>query len=123
MSDLTIPPNFFILHRTFLSSPDIHHLDWMDIALNIFGFIPFGLVTAAYVLQARPMSTAGAALVATIIGATTSLMIELLQAYLPSRDSSLLDFINNVLGTGLGALMINIPAIFDIFAFIPRSEA
>ena len=69
------------------------------------------------------MSTAGAALVATIIGATTSLMIELLQAYLPSRDSSLLDFINNVLGTGLGALMINIPAIFDIFAFIPRSEA
>jgi VanZ family protein len=123
MSNLTIPRNFAILNRTFLSGPDIHHIEWMDIALNIFGFIPFGFVTAAYVLQARPMSSASAALVATIIGAATSLMIELLQAYLPSRDSSLLDFINNALGAGLGALMINIPAIFDFFAFIPRSGA
>ena len=123
MSNLTIPRNFAIVHRAFLSGPDIHHLEWMDIALNIFGLIPFGFATAAYVLQARPMSTASAALVATIIGATTSLMIELLQAYLPSRDSSLLDFINNVLGTGLGALMINIPTISDFFALFPRSEA
>jgi VanZ family protein len=119
MPDLTIPQKFYILRRTFLSRPDIHHLEWLDIALNIFGFIPFGFITAAYVLQVRPLSTANATLVATIIGAATSLVIELLQAYLPSRDSSLLDFINNVLGTGLGALMINIRAIFDLFARIP----
>jgi VanZ family protein len=32
-------------------------------------------------------------------------VIELLQVYLPSRDSSLLDVINNSVGTALGALI------------------
>src|SRR5207247_1360905 len=84
-------------------------------------FMPFGFLVANYVRQALPVSTASAALVATIIGAATSLAIELLQAYLPSRDSSLLDFINNVLGTGLGALVMNITDPSDLLAFIPRA--
>jgi VanZ family protein len=38
-----------------------------------------------------------------LLGAGISLFIELLQVYLPTRDSSLTDVMNNVLGTYIGA--------------------
>ncbi len=41
---------------------------------------------------------------AVLVGFGVSLAIELLQAYLPSRDSSLRDLITNVLGTAIGAI-------------------
>ena len=46
------------------------------------------------------MMAMGAAL---LLGAGISLFIELLQVYLPTRDSSLTDVITNVLGTYIGA--------------------
>jgi VanZ family protein len=47
----------------------------------------------------------------------TSLLIEFLQAYLPTKDSSYLDLINNVLGTVLGAIAPEpIPAVRRYFA-------
>ncbi len=41
-----------------------------------------------------------------LLGFCVSLTIELTQAYLPTRGSSLLDVINNTLGTAIGAFLL-----------------
>jgi VanZ family protein len=45
-----------------------------------------------------------AVVLAVVAGLVVSFAIEYLQAYLPSRDSSLRDLITNVLGTAIGAI-------------------
>jgi VanZ family protein len=76
---------------------------WKDVIVNILGFITFGFAVFGWMHKhgARKISMAmGTAL---LLGAGISLLIELLQLYLPTRDSSLTDVINNVLGTYIGA--------------------
>jgi len=57
----------------------------------------------------RPLAMAGreavqAVVLAVVVGFGVSLAIELIQAYLPSRDSSLRDLVTNVAGTMIGAV-------------------
>ena len=106
--DITIPQRFSVLHKTFLGfPPDLHraNLDLSDIAINIVGFVPFGFFLCAYLRWGKPTGAGRAILRTVILGALTSLTIELLQAYLPSRESSLLDVIDNTLGTLVGAIL------------------
>ncbi len=74
--------------------------DWVDAALNFFAYLPLGLL-----LRPRLPFPAAAALAFTL-----SLAIELLQAFLPSRDSSLRDLLLNTLGGAAGWLL---------FGFLP----
>ena len=57
---------------------------------------------------ASPFAKGGGVVVAVVLavvaGFVVSLAIEYLQAYLPSRDSSVRDFITNVFGTAIGAI-------------------
>lgn len=107
MADLVIPKRFFTLRKRFLArSFSFKKSDVRDAAVNIAGFVPFGLLVCAYLRGAARRSKPGAVLLTVLLGAATSLLIELLQAYLPSRDSSLPDVINNILGTGLGAIVL-----------------
>jgi VanZ family protein len=55
-----------------------------------------------YLDGSRRSSKGKAVVVAILIGMVTSMIIEILQVYLPSRDSSLLDVITNTLGSGIG---------------------
>lgn len=103
-NDLYIPPHFLVLRQTVLD-PVWRAFNWSrgfwkDAFINIAGFIPFGWFFCAY-FSARGLSLP--ALRASAFGATISLFIELTQTFLPTRDSSMSDLINNILGSVLGA--------------------
>ncbi len=103
-NDLYIPEKFMVLRQTVLD-PAWRAFKWSrgfweDASINVAGFIPFGWFFCAY-FSARGLSSP--ALRASSVGAAVSLFIELTQASLPTRDSSMSDLINNILGSVLGA--------------------
>ena len=77
--------------------------DLRDLSTNIFGFVPFGFVFVAYLTWNR--NVRHATIVTILCGAAISLTIEILQEYIPGRDSGLLDVLTNTSGTFLGALL------------------
>jgi VanZ family protein len=104
--DLYIPEIFKVPHKKMLmwpweESPDKR--DFRDISINILGFVPFGFVFAAYLTLNRNVSHS--TIVTILCGAAISLTIEILQEYIPGRDSGILDIITNTFGTFLGALL------------------
>jgi VanZ family protein len=106
--DIVIPERFSLLHKTFLDFPSHLNrasLDLPDIVINIIGFVPFGFFACLFFVRAKQAGPSRAILLTLIMGAITSLTIELLQAFLPTRESSLLDLINNTLGTLVGAIV------------------
>src|SRR5215467_11189700 len=105
--DLTIPASFNVLYKPFLKSP------WRefypnqayvrDVLINIAGFVPLGFF---FCMLFTSDETSRKALVATmILGAVFSLTIEVLQGFIPMRDSGTTDIITNTLGTALGAML------------------
>jgi len=105
-TDLLIPKKFFVVHEKFLTWPWDEYYPgwsyWKDVAINIFGFVPLGFFFCAYFHWVRTASRA--ALVTVIVGFVVSLTIEVVQAFLPTRDSGLTDVITNTLGTAVGAI-------------------
>ena len=71
--------------------------------VNILGFIPFGFAVYAWARKDGVRKDTSVMVIAILLGAGISLFIELLQVYLPTRDSSLTDVLNNILGTYIGA--------------------
>ena len=103
--DLIIPRRLSALNPTVLAIPTRRDFtDVSDVSLNILGFIPLGGLLTLY-WKVIGSKNAKAVVLPVALGLTVSLAIELLQVYLPSRDSSLLDVVNNTLGTGLGAAL------------------
>ena len=74
-----------------------------DIAVNILGFMPFGFLFAFWREQAQGSRRWRYCLLAVLIGALISLVIEVTQAFIPARDSNMVDVICNTIGTVLGA--------------------
>jgi VanZ family protein len=106
-TDLKIPIRYFVLHPPFLESPSrSYHPSWSywkDVTVNVVGFVPFGFLTTAYFSSVRHMK--GAGWVAVALGFLTSLLIEILQGFLPTRNSGMNDLITNTLGTTTGAIL------------------
>ena len=106
---LFIPSEYVVLYKTVLgNSRSMIPRDWYaakDIVLNLLGFVPFGFLTFIYYRGASAGQWLRTIIVATLTGATLSLVIEVGQVWLPTRDSSLLDLALNTAGTGIGALL------------------
>jgi hypothetical protein len=147
-ADLVIPEYFAPYERVYLGwDPDWmkRSSDWLDVAVNILGFVPFGMLMIFVARAKKCLSvlvpeclseekegggleggllakggrekdvglqdqkkvnrdTIVAVVLAVVAGFVVSIAIEYLQAYLPSRDSSLRDLVTNTLGTAMGAV-------------------
>ena len=68
---------------------------------NIVGFFPLGFCFYPCLLLYRFRRPV---LFTVILGALTSLTIEVLQAYLPTRDSGMTDIFTNTLGAWIGVI-------------------
>jgi len=115
-TDLIIPERFFVLHEQFLERPWDEYRPgwryWKNIGVNIVGFIPLGFFFCAHFSSLRNGNGAAAKTIA--LGFMVSLTVEVLQAFLPTRDSGMTDVLTNTMGTAIGVVVFryNCPSIF-----------
>lgn len=102
---LLIPERYRVLHKRVLELDAIGMSDLDNIAINILGFMPFGFIVYTYRRLAKPDGWGRNLVWAVCAGAMISLAIELAQAWLPNRTSSINNIFTNTLGTFLGALL------------------
>ena len=102
--DLYIPKRFSLPYQPLLKPFwKEYQFTWDYLAtlvLNVIGFIPLGLFFYAYWRSAKPIKSAALATVA--FGFAVSLSIEILQSFLPTRNSGTTDLLTNTVGTFLG---------------------
>jgi VanZ family protein len=94
----------------FLWSPLPKYWTGFDVAANIAGYVPLGVLLALSFLRRgsrrfSPTTNSSAITVAVLAAAVLSLWMEALQTYLPSRVPSNVDFVLNVAGALLGAVV------------------
>jgi VanZ family protein len=105
---LKMPKKIKILERKILSPPwqdfnyDRNHLD--DILLNVIGFVPLGFFLFSTLNARGGASMKHGILITAISCLGVSLFIEIVQTWIPSRDSSMLDLISNTFGGWIGAM-------------------
>jgi len=105
--DLVIPVSFSIQYKPFLKSPwrefYPNQAYFRDVLVNVAGFIPLGFF---FCMLFSSSEASRKAMVATItLGALFSLTIEILQGFIPMRDSGTTDILTNTLGTALGIML------------------
>ncbi len=109
---LTIPERFKPVQRKILSPfwpESLWNLSFIsDVTTNILGFIPFGFCFSALFLKTVCQRRLASYMIVAILGMGISLAMELIQAYLPTRDSSLMDVMSNSTGTILGVVIFQI---------------
>jgi len=94
--EILIPPwKDFQLKRSYL----------MDMTVNILGFIPFGFFFPVWFARSFDLSTRRAVLFTVFVSAVLSFSIELIQAWIPLRDSQVMDLLMNISGTAVGSLV------------------
>ncbi len=97
-----------VLHRyPFLLGTSEKHVHFLDIFLNVLLFVPFG-----FGLSARPRKRGGSRwtslLRALAVGACASYLVELLQFYIPARDSGWGDVFSNTTGSVVGFFLFEL---------------
>lgn len=110
---LEVPAIFSVPHKAFLRSAKKEFgANWTyakDVAVNIAGFVPLGLIACAYLSWTRSCSKA--MVTATVACGVLSFVIEVLQYYLPRRFSGTTDIITNTVGAALGAAIMQASAV------------
>jgi len=106
--DLSIPARFRVPHKPFLESPIREfRTTWEyahDLAANVAGFVPLGLIVFSFFAWTRTRWNAAIATV--ILCGLLSFVIEVSQYYIPKRGSGMTDIITNTLGAALGVLLM-----------------
>lgn len=105
---LIIPQRFVPYVRAVLELPVKewskfpHNL--LDIIVNLIGFIPLGFFLTLYMTH-KNVTFKRSLLVSIFLGFAISFAIEISQAFLSSRSSSMVDLLNNTLGSATGACL------------------
>lgn len=103
---LHIPSKPVVLEKQFLSppwrnfKPDLSLL--LDVVFNVIGFIPLGFAMSGFLKKVSKWPVRMVAPAILVFCFAASLSIEIIQAWMPTRSSSLLDLILNTLGAGIG---------------------
>jgi VanZ family protein len=104
-----IPARYEVLHKLVLTPPWVDFQpDWSELqddVINVLGFVPFGFGFFLYRRMAVKERSLKSILFAVAVGASVSLVIELVQVWLPNRSSSSTDLIFNTLGTFIGVML------------------
>jgi glycopeptide antibiotics resistance protein len=91
----------------FLLGPPAKHGHHLDFFLNVLLFVPFGFGLSAK-LRKRGVSRTVALVVALAAGAITSYVVEVLQFYIPMRNSGWDDVLSNSTGSVAGFLFFEL---------------
>jgi VanZ family protein len=86
---------------SFLTDPIPAHSSQADLGTNVLAYIPLGILLGALFATRRRWP---AILAATFLGGMLSFALESAQMFLPSRTSSKVDLLTNILGTLAGAV-------------------
>jgi len=108
-NNLTIPERMTVLKMVFLDT-SVEKLKTdsrfiKDFIINLLGFMPFGFIFSALLFRLRGKFPVHFILIAVGAGFLLSLFIEILQAWLPSRNSDAFDLILNTTGALFGSVM------------------
>ena len=110
--DLYIPKKYQVMQKIalepFWSEVEMTRSYWAAALKNIVGFIPLGFWFYAYLTVLLPGKRV--TLLTVCLGTAASLTIEVLQAFLPTRDSGTTDIITNTVGTWAGVAIYDVPA-------------
>jgi hypothetical protein len=122
---LYIPEDYFVLHQKFLE-PFWQEFrpNWTfgeNVILNLVAFVPLGFFFCAYFSSGARLNRP--VLFTVILGGVVSLAIEILQAYLPTRESGTTDIITNTLGTAVGAMLYDCASVQVLLAKIGLRES
>jgi hypothetical protein len=105
--DLFMPERYTVLDKSMLEpfwdEFGMSQSYGESVVKNIVGFVPLGFCFFAYLSLVRRAKHAQ--LVTVLLGAAVSVTIEVLQCYLPTRESGTTDIFTNTLGTYLGVLL------------------
>ncbi len=103
--NLYIPDKYVVLDQILLEpfwKEFNMSLSYWEAALkNVVGFVPFGFCFYACLSGHKVKS---AAIATVILGTLTSVTIEVLQGFLPTRDSGMTDIFTNTFGTWVGMM-------------------
>jgi glycopeptide antibiotics resistance protein len=120
--ELQIPEKYAVLDKIalepFWKEFNMSRSYWESAFKNIVGFIPFGFCFFACLAAHKVRHPA---LATVILGTLVSLTIEILQAYLPTRDSGTTDIFTNTLGTYVGVIAYRVisPILAARFPWLP----
>ncbi len=120
--DLVIPARYQTIDKIFLEpfwdEFEMSRSYWSAAGKNIVGFLPFGFCFYGWFVALRWRR---AALVTVLLGMATSVTIEVLQGFLPTRDSGTTDIITNTLGTWMGVWLYRwvIPGVIRFLPWLP----
>ena len=87
-----------------------------DVVINILGFIPFGFLGVLWLRERWRGPIVGVVVLVMLAGFAVSFGIEQAQAYLPTRDSSLLDVITNMVGTTIRVIAACLAGRYKFFS-------
>lgn len=82
-----------------------------DYMVNLFGFVPLGFFLLATLVRFKGARYIGSMQITALFAFGFSLSIEWVQVWIPSRDSSMLDFLLNNLGCWIGISLFHVKRI------------